>query len=149
MEKKKKNKRRISIYRGINIGIWQTRPRLMLISRDTSDVSTNIYMISGQHLLDSLCTLIFAYTTVDGELTLRGGWSTIETTLFDDSVGRSVENKRVYKLLNFLLFFSSSSSYLLLLLYFPYRTISRCYYILYGLTSIDLYSQNDILFTPL
>lgn len=73
MEKKKKNKRRISIYRGINIGIWQTRPRLMLISRDTSDVSTNIYMISGQHLLDSLCTLIFAYTTVDGELTLRGG----------------------------------------------------------------------------
>ena len=39
----------------------------------TSDVSTNIYMISGQHLLDSLCTLIFAYTTVDGELTLRGG----------------------------------------------------------------------------
>lgn len=66
-------KRRISIYRGINIGIWQTRPRLMLISRDASDVSTNIYMISGQHLLDSLCTLIFAYMAADSELTLRGG----------------------------------------------------------------------------
>lgn len=159
----KKKTKKVSIYRGINIGVWQTRSRLMLISRDTYTRCFNQYLydLGSTFTRFALHIHICVYDS--------GWWINVNVAVDRNDAFRCFVRRRergrenltkfffrffsreTNKLLNFSLFFFFFFFLLLLLLllYFPYRAQFLAVIISYGLISIDLYSENGILFTPL